>query len=272
MATNIPSIILNMKNPYSAKTHRECVPMWKKVYPTFKDIEHRPPFELAYACYLNLINHIKKSCLCTNCHKPIEGNGLYFPLEDHHIMPLPCCEKCCTFDTKKGDTKSRETRSFIYVNKYQRSIKFYTWKMMVCANLVVHMYNKMIKEEIDKKEEESKKNVSKWTQETKENIQETVREEINIIEEPNVNIVQNQEIVENYEFKKLDAFKKLETNNYYFGNIEEDNNTLYKNMLYQNIYDEVDKKKVKENQNMFMIFISFIATILFSSLYLILNK
>ena len=59
-ATQVPSIRLNMKNPYSAETHRKCVPMWKKVYPSFKDLEHRPPFELAYACYLNLINFIKK--------------------------------------------------------------------------------------------------------------------------------------------------------------------------------------------------------------------
>lgn len=272
MATNIPSITLNMKNPYSAKTHRECVPMWKKVYSTFKDIEHRPPFELAYACYLNLINHIKKNSLCTNCYKPLEGNGLYFPIEDHHIMPLPCCEKCCTFDVKKGDTKSKEMRSFIYVNKYQRSIKYYTWKMMVCANLVVHMYNKMIKEEEEVQKEETKKiatQLNKWNQETNQNIQESVKEniqQIHVIEEPNINLHQNQEIIENYEFKKL------ETNNYYFGNIEEDHNTLYKNALYQNIYDEADKKNVKENQNMLMIFLSFIATILISSIYVILNK
>ena len=57
-------------------------------------------------------------------------------------MPLACCEKCC------------EKRSYIFVNKLQRPIKYYTWKMMVCANLVLPIYNKMIKEEENNKKVE----------------------------------------------------------------------------------------------------------------------
>ncbi len=258
MSSRIPSITLNMNNPYSVKTHRECVPIWKKVYPSFKDLEHRPPFELAYACYLNLINHIKKSSPCAYCKKPLEGNGLYFPLEDHHIMPLPCCEKCCTFDIKKG---IREMRTIIYVNKYQRSIKYYTWKMMICANLVLPMYNKMIKEEEENRKEETKKiaeEFNKWSQDE------------NIVQEvPILNIEPSQEVIENIIQEKV---VENEPNNYYFGNVTEYDNNLYKNAFYQSLYDEADKKKTKENQNMLMIFISCIATILFSSLYLILNK
>ncbi len=255
MATRIPSITLNMNNPYSVKTHRECVPIWKKVNPSFKDLEHRPPFELAYACYLNLINHIKKSSPCAYCKKPLEGNGLYFPLEDHHIMPLPCCEKCCTFDIKKkGDTEIREMRTIIYVNKYQRSIKYYTWKMMVCANLVVPMYNKMMKEEeeIRNKEEENRKEEAK-----------IIIEEFNKYSQENViintEINSKEKVIEEKEVEN-------EINNYYFGNISEYDTDFYNNLIRMNA------EKKKESQNIFMIMISFIATILISSLYLILNK
>ncbi len=248
-ATQVPSIQLNMKNPYSAETHRKCVPMWKKVYHTFKDIEHRPPFELAYACYLNLINFIKKSYPCSSCHKPLEGTGLYFPIEDHHIMPLPCCEKCCTFDVTKDGVKSKEVRTFIYVNKYHRSIKFYSWKMMVCANLVVPMYNKMIKEEEDAKKE----SIS-----IIENIPIIENVQNNDILQYNYSEVQNSEVQNNEVQNNV-----VETNNYYFENIMESDNDFYKNLILATNEDK------KENQNIFMIYLSCIATILFSSIYFI---
>ncbi len=251
MSSRIPSITLNMNNPYSVKTHRECVPIWKKVYPSFKDLEHRPPFELAYACYLNLINHIKKSSPCAYCKKPLEGTGLYFPIEDHHIMPLPCCEKCCTFDIKKG---IREMRTMIYVNKLQRPIKYYTWKMMICANLVVPMYNKIMKEEEDaenvKKEEEKKaiEEFNKWKEIEEENI--FKNDDSLLLADP------------------FQGAKRVENNNYYFGNVNEYDNHI-KDIFNEKLYDE---NKVDKNQNMLMIFISFVATILFSSLYVILHK
>lgn len=258
MATRIPSITLNMNNPYSVKTHRECVPIWKKVNPTFKDLEHRPPFELAYACYLNLINHIKKSSPCTNCKKPLEGTGLYFPLEEHHIMPLPCCEKCCTFDIKNG---TREMRNLIYVNKYQRSIKFYTWKMMVCANLVLPMYNKMMKEEEEAELVQKTKAFQMIECFEKESSQENILyQETNIIQDNKVEDTKSMGGEEEIIIKN----NNNEQNNYYFGNINEYNTDLY-NLI------EIDENK-KDNKNVFMIFISFIATILASTLYYVFNK
>ncbi len=275
MSSRIPSITLNMNNPYSVKTHRECVPIWKKVYPSFKDLEHRPPFELAYACYLNLINHIKKSSPCAYCKKPLEGDGLYFPLEDHHIMPLPCCEKCCTFDIKKS---VREMRTMIYVNKYQRSIKYYTWKMMICANLVVPMYNKMIKEE----EENRKKEVEQIAYHIN-----TFNETL-IIDDLHCNLLDysspkkddsllpladqmSGKEVENMNKEEEKENNELTIHNYYLGHINEyDNDKIYQN-IFLSEYDFKNENKDK-NQNNFMLFISFIATILFSSLYFILNK
>ncbi len=131
----VPSLILNMVNPYNKKSYDEILLMWKSVYNNFKDKEHAPPFELAYASYLNLITHVKKSSKCNNCNNELNGNGVYFPLEDNHIMPLTCCEKCC------------EKRNYIFVNKLQRPIKFYSWKMIISANLVVPMYKNLKKEE-----------------------------------------------------------------------------------------------------------------------------
>ncbi len=43
-ATQVPSIQLNMNYPYSTETHRKCIPIWKKMYPSFKDLDHRPSF------------------------------------------------------------------------------------------------------------------------------------------------------------------------------------------------------------------------------------
>ncbi len=247
-ATQVPSIKLNMKNPYSAETHRKCVPMWKKVYPSFKDIEHRPPFELAYACYLNLINFIKKNHPCSNCNKPLEGAGIYFPIEDHHIMPLPCCEKCCTFETKKG---IREVRNFIYVNKYQRSIKFYSWKMMVCANLVVHMYEKMIKEEEKEKEEKEK---------AKEEEFRKIAEKINQWSQPE-KVTQIEEVEE---VKPISV--NYEESNYYFGHIVENETD---NNFYQNLYLTTNEIKKDNQNNILMIYLSCITTILISCIYFI---
>ena len=271
-ATQVPSIKLNMKNPYSAETHRKCVPIWKKVYPSFKDLDHRPPFELAYACYLNLINFIKKSYPCSNCNKPLEGAGLYFPIEDHHIMPLPCCEKCCTFEVTKNDNyysmdskspnrvevtkngvKSREVRTFIYVNKYHRAIKFYSWKMMVCANLVVPLYNKMIKEEEDaKKETNHQKEIIEKKEDNREKVQNTIIQEE----------VQNNTIQEEFQNNMI-QYNNIDTNNYYFGHITETDNDFYKNLYLTTNEDK------KENHNVLMIYLSCIATILFSSIYFI---
>ena len=278
-STRVPSIKLNMKNPYSAETHRKCVPIWKKVYPTFKDLQHRPPFELAYASYLNLINHIKKSNPCTHCHKPLEGDGLYFPLESHHIMPLPCCEKCCTkyddshyysmdskspnqvqVEVKNDGIINKEVRKFIYVNKYQRSIKFYSWKMMVCANLVVPMYNKMMKEE-DMKKAEALQIIQNLD---KEQMIENLNEE---------QIIQINDL---YKYETIDVLDKESilniNNNYYFENIQQvgeyDTSNLHTNLCLTNI-DEIEMNK---NQNILMIFISFIATILASTFYYIFNK
>jgi hypothetical protein len=246
-ATQVPSIKLNMKNPYSAETHRKCVPMWKKVYSSFKDLDHRPPFELAYACYLNLINFIKKSYPCSNCHKSLEGTGLYFPIEDHHIMPLPCCEKCCTFEITKNGVKHKEVRNFIYVNKYQRSIKFYSWKMMVCANLVVHMYEKMIKEEEKIKEEETKK----------------IAEKLNQWSQPETTLLEPL-------VSKVEEVKPISVNyeesNYYFGHIVENETD---NNFYKNLYLTTNENKENNKNNIFMIYLSCIATILISSIYFI---
>lgn len=253
--SSIPTIKINMNNPYSAKTHGESISMWKKVYPIFKDIKHYPPFELTYAYYLNLINCIKKSSLCTNCHKSIEGTGLYFPLQNNYIMPLPCCEKCCTFEVTKDNIINKEVYNFIYVNKYQRSIKYYSWKMMICANLVIPMYNKMIKEE-----------------ELNKLSQEKVIEEI-VIKNREEKEIQNQEefVIQNQLEKEIQIQNQEinEINNYYFGNIEEYDHNYYKNILSQNIYDEEYKNN---NQNVLIIFISFIATILGSTLYYVFNK
>ncbi len=265
-ATQVPSIKLNMKNPYSAETHRKCVPIWKKVYPSFKDLDHRPPFELAYACYLNLINFIKKSYPCSSCNKPLEGTGLYFPIENHHIMPLPCCEKCCTFEITKNGVKHKEVRNFIYVNKYQRSIKFYSWKMMVCANLVVHMYNKMIKEE-DKETIKINEEVNKWNEITHQKEDNHKEAQTTMIQEEVHNTMIQEEVQNNIiqeEFQNnMIQYNNIDTNNYYFGHITETDNDFYKNL-----YLTTNENK-KENHNILMIYLSCIATILISSIYFI---
>jgi hypothetical protein len=136
-------IRITIKYPYDNDSFKESLDIWEKIKGKYKDAENAPPFELVYASRKNLIKEIKKNSFCTLCYQPFQGNGLYFPIENNLIIPYGCCETCVS----KG--KSDE----VYVGTYLRKLKYYTWKMVVSANLTDHFYKQVLEEEEAKKKE-----------------------------------------------------------------------------------------------------------------------
>ncbi len=146
-------IIIRIPFPYDRTSHQKAREVWAKVQEKYKSKEDTPPCELVYASQKKLIHMIQRNSRCTLCRLALGGNGIYFPVENDLIIPYPCCEACC--ESKTGE-------KFVYVGKFIRRLRYYTWKMVIGANLADYYYQQVLKEEeetihkiMEKKEEEN---------------------------------------------------------------------------------------------------------------------
>jgi hypothetical protein len=129
-------IIITMKYPYDNESLNEAKNIYEKVKHKYKEV---PPFELFYASTKKIINLRVKVSNCILCKEVFNGEGLYFPIENNLIIPYGCCEKCVI--------KNKSDLQEVYVGTYVRSLKYYTWKMIIGSNLYEHYYNQVLKEE-----------------------------------------------------------------------------------------------------------------------------
>ncbi len=131
-------IIIRIPFPYDRTSHQKAREVWAKVQEKYKSKEDTPPCELVYASQKKLIHTIQRNSRCTLCRLALGGNGIYFPVENDLIIPYPCCEACC--ESKTGE-------KFVYVGKFIRRLRYYTWKMVIGANLADYYYQQVLKEE-----------------------------------------------------------------------------------------------------------------------------